>query len=72
MTNGDCTSWATVVVIEIEGDTTEDDLKNEIESMLGVQVTVIEISKGVFVITIDNATIASEFVSIVNNICRGS
>jgi riboflavin synthase len=81
MTSGACTSCPTgkvisgtgcaggvVVVIEIDG-TTEDDLKKEIEDTLGIVVTVVEISEGVFEVTVTNDTIADQLVK-TTDICR--
>jgi hypothetical protein len=58
-----------VVVIEIDDDTNPDDLKNEIETNLGTQVTVVEISVGVFEVTVADSTDADQLVKIVG-ICR--
>jgi hypothetical protein len=65
----------TVVVLELIIDTTDEgvtteDVKREIEGMLGIVVTVIEISKGVFEITTTDGTDAETLVNAINNICR--
>jgi acyl-coenzyme A thioesterase PaaI-like protein len=57
-------------VIEIEGTSTADDLKQELERELGIQVTVIEVGEGVFEVTVTDDTIATDLVNMINNVCR--
>jgi hypothetical protein len=59
-----------VVSLEIEGTTTADDLKQELERELGIQVTVIEVGEGVFEVTVTDDTIATDLVNMINNVCR--
>jgi riboflavin synthase len=81
MTSGACTSCpagkiisgtgcvdGVVIVIEIDG-TTEEDLKKEIEGMLGIVVTVVEISESVFEITVTDDATATDLVSATRH-CR--
>jgi hypothetical protein len=65
-----CVDGGVIVVIEIDGDATAEDLKKEIQDRLGIQVTVIEIIKGVFEITVTDDTIATNLVDMVSNVCR--
>jgi hypothetical protein len=53
-----CTDFvgSAVIVLEIDGDITEDDVTKELEALLGSTVLVIEANKGIFeVFLIDNA-----------------
>ena len=61
----------TVVVIEMNNNTTitEEDIENEIKKIMGVDVTVIEVNKGTFEVTLTDITKANQLISIID-ICR--
>jgi hypothetical protein len=56
-----------IVVIEIDGDASADDIRKEIVGILGVEVTVIEVSKGVFEISGINDATAQHLVDIIHD-----
>ena len=61
----------TVVVIEVNNNTTitEEDIANEIKKIMGVDVTVIEVNKGTFEVTLTDITKANQLISTID-ICR--
>ena len=61
----------TVVVIEVNSNKTitEEDIANEIKKIMGVDVTVIEVNKGTFEVTLTDITKANQLISTID-VCR--
>ena len=60
-----------IVVIEMNSNTTitEEDIANEIKKIMGVDVTVIEVNKGTFEVTLIDINSAQRLINIID-ICR--
>ena len=57
------------VIIEIEGEVDIEELEKEIERILGEKVTVEEINKGTFTVSVESMEKAKELVNTIN-ICH--